>query len=380
MTNKSLVTKLTISSAIAISSLSGAMQSLATDQTSLNKKVNYEQSTQLKDISASVYIPQAQSIVKVSSPTTYKVKAGDTLSQIAAKYGMTYSKLMKMNNLSSTMIFVGQTLKLNDKSVKTPASSSSSNTSKSTYKVKAGDTLGKIAAQYGTTYTNIMKLNNLSSTVIYIGQNLKVSGKASISTNNTNTSNTTSTTSTSSYKVKAGDTLSKIAAQHGTNYSQLMKLNNLSSTMIFVGQTLKISGSTSSNITQVSNKVPTNSTSTKLAVATKAAMAQIGVPYVFGGGSSSGFDCSGLIHYALKKAGYDYGRTTAAGYYSLGKKVTTPQYGDLVFFKNTYKAGISHVGFYIGNGKMISASGDKVQVSDINDRYWSSHFAGYKRL
>lgn len=379
MTNKSLITTLTISSAIAISSLTGSIQSLATEQTPSTKKLNYEQSTQLKDISASVYIPQVQAIVKVSSPTTYKVKAGDTLSEIAAKYDMSYSKLMKLNSLSSTIIYVGQTLKLNDKSIQT--STSTTNTSNSSYKVKAGDTLGKIAAQHGTTYTNIMKLNNLSSTVIYIGQSLKVSGTVTNSnTTTTNTSNTTSSTSKSSYKVKAGDTLSKIAAQYGTNYSQLMKLNNLSSTMIFVGQTLKISGSTSSNITQVSNEVASNSSSNKLAIATKAAMAQIGVPYVFGGSNSSGFDCSGLIHYALKKAGYDYGRTTAAGYYSLGKKVTTPQYGDLVFFKNTYKAGISHIGFYIGDGKMISASGDKVQVSDINDRYWSSHFVGYNRL
>lgn len=378
MTEKSLITTLTISSAIAISSLTGGLQSQAVENTELKKEVGYQQFSQLKDINSSVYIPQTQSIVKVSSPTTYKVKAGDTLSEIAAKYGTSYSNLMKINNLSSTMIFVGQTLKLTGKTTQT--STTTTTASKSNYKVKAGDTLGKIAAQYGTTYTNIMKLNNLSSTVIYIGQSLQVSGKNSTSNSTISSSNTTSTTSKSSYKVKSGDTLSKIASVHGTTYSQLMKLNNLSSTMIFVGQTLKISGSTSSNITQISNEVPTSSSSTKLAIATKAAMTQIGVPYVFGGSNSSGFDCSGLIHYALKKAGYDFGRTTAAGYYSLGKTVTSPQYGDLVFFKNTYKSGISHVGFYIGDGKMISASGDKVQVSDINDRYWSSHFAGYKRL
>lgn len=274
-------------------------------------------------------------------------------------------------------------------------------TTQDTYKVVSGDTLSKIAQKYGTSYQQIMSLNNLSSTTIYPGQTLKVSGsKQQTTTNNQATASKPANTASGTYTVVKGDTLSKIAQAHNTTYTQLMETNNLSSTMIYVGQTLQVRGASTSQapsnqVVQTSN--PTTSTqntqqnnqqtqqvpsqSSTLVAATKAALTQVGVPYVFGGSSpSQGFDCSGLIDYAFKQAGFNYGRTSAAGYYTLGTKVTTPQYGDLVFFEGTYKSGISHVGFYIGDGKMVSASGTHVQIDDITNSYWQSHFVGYKRF
>lgn len=278
-------------------------------------------------------------------------------------------------------------------------------TTQDTYKVVSGDTLSKIAQKYGTSYQQIMSLNNLSSTMIYPGQTLQVSGsKQQTTTNNQPTASKPANTTSGTYTVAKGDTLSKIAQAHNTTYTQLMENNNLSSTMIYVGQTLKVRGASASQapsnqVVQTSN--PTTSTqntqqntqqnnqqtqqapsqSSTLVAATKAALTQVGVPYVFGGSSpSQGFDCSGLIDYAFKQAGFNYGRTSAAGYYTLGTKVTTPQYGDLVFFEGTYKSGISHVGFYIGDGKMVSASGTHVQIDDITNSYWQSHFVGYKRF
>lgn len=101
----------------------------------------------------------------------------------------------------------------------------------------------------------------------------------------------------------------------------------------------------------------------------------LGVPYVWGGASPSGFDCSGFISYV-----YGVGRQTAAGFYSSAAKVSNPQPGDLVFFAGTYKAGISHIGIYVGNGMMIHASDDGIAYGNLNSSYNRAHFAGYGRL
>ncbi|MGX9133335.1 LysM peptidoglycan-binding domain-containing protein [Rummeliibacillus sp. JY-2-4R] len=237
-----------------------------------------------------------------------------------------------------------------------------------TYTVKSGDTLSKIGAKYHTSYKNIMSWNNLKSSTIKVGQKLKIKSSK--------TASKTTTTTTSTYTVKSGDTLSGIAKKYGVSYKTLMSWNNLKSTNIRVGQKLKVKGSTK----KVSNSVSTSSSTTKQSNAVSIALSLQGVPYVFGGSSPSGIDCSGLIYYAYNKAGISVPRTSAAGFYSMSTATSSPKVGDLVFFKNTYKSGISHIGFYMGNGKFVSASGTKVQVSSVNESYWKSHFAGYRHL
>ena len=296
------------------------------------------------------------STVSGASAATYTVKSGDTLSGIAKKYGTTYTAIMNSNGLKTTLIKVGQKLQVSD-----TISSSKISTSSTTYTVKSGDTLSGIAKKYGTTYQAIMNLNGLKSTFIKVGQKLKISG--TVSSSKISASSTT-------YTVKSGDTLSGIAKKYGTTYQTIMNLNGLKSTFITVGQKLKISGSASSS----SNTAATNSNVVSIA------KKYIGVPYVFGGSSPSGFDCSGFIYYVLKKSGKSISRATAAGYYNMAKKVTSPQVGDLVFFSNTYKAGVSHVGIYLGNGQMISASGSSVNITSIQSSYWKSHFTSYGRI
>lgn len=178
----------------------------------------------------------------------YTVKAGDTLSGIANNYQTTVNTLARLNNLANpNLIYVGQVL-----TIKQATSASQSTTaapakpaSTATYTVKAGDTLSQIAASHGTSYQNLASLNHLSNpNEIYVGQTLKLQA-----TTNTSTQTTTSTpaasTNQGTYTVKAGDTLSAIAAAHGTSYEALAQANGISNpNEIYVGQTLKFTAPT----------------------------------------------------------------------------------------------------------------------------------------
>lgn len=109
------------------------------------------------------------------------------------------------------------------------------------------------------------------------------------------------------------------------------------------------------------------------------ALALKGIPYKFGGTTTSGFDCSGFIQYAFKQAGKSVSRTTLTQF-AESYTVSTPQPGDLVFFANTYRAGISHVGIYIGNNQFVHSGGAKAEVKSMNDPYWGKKFHSFKRF
>lgn len=184
--------------------------------------------------------------------------------------------------------------------------------------------------------------------------------------------------SAATYTVKSGDTLSKIGSKYGVSYKTIMNQNGLKSTRIYVGQKLQIGGTVkASNSSSASSAKASANGSSVVANAKR----YLGTRYVFGGSSPrSGFDCSGFVYYVLNQSGKKIGRTSAAGYYSMAKKVSSPRVGDLVFFSGTYKRGVSHIGFYIGNGKMISASGKKVNIANIRSGYWGKYFTGYGRI
>ena len=109
----------------------------------------------------------------------------------------------------------------------------------------------------------------------------------------------------------------------------------------------------------------------------------LGTPYVYGGASPAGFDCSGFVYYVLKSLGFSPYRTPS-DQYRQGTYVTKSnlQVGDIVFFANTYASGISHVGIYAGNGQFIHSPNSRsvVSYSDLTTGYWANHYYGARRM
>ena len=107
----------------------------------------------------------------------------------------------------------------------------------------------------------------------------------------------------------------------------------------------------------------------------------LGFPYVWGGSSpQTSFDCSGFVSYVLTSSGLcNTGRLGAQGLYNISTPVSEPQPGDLVFFVGTYDTpGVSHVGFYVGDGMLLHC-GDPIQYTSLNSNYWQSHLYAYGR-
>ena len=176
-----------------------------------------------------------------SATGTYTVQSGDTLSGIANKFGTNYESLANLNNISNpNRIYVGQVLKLsaNSNTASSAHQATTNATPAGSYSVKAGDSLSAIAARYGMSYETLARLNNISNpNRIYVGQVLKLSSGSTVS----NVVNHSTASAAGSYTVKSGDSLSAIAARYGMSYETLARLNNISDpNRIYVGQTLNL--------------------------------------------------------------------------------------------------------------------------------------------
>ncbi|WP_110928367.1 C40 family peptidase [Bacillus massiliglaciei] len=335
---------------------------------------------------------QAQVTVQKTTSATYTIVSGDTLIKIANKHDLTLGELKQLNSLTSDRIYAGDKLVVSKTKQTTTASLPSaakqaSNSPSGTYTVVAGDSLSKIAKNKGTTVSKLKSINGLSSDLIRVGQKLKLTGSASAASNTSAAKPASSSSSNSpsgTYTVVAGDSLSKIAKNKGTTVSKLKSINGLSSDLIRVGQKLKLTGSASAASNTPARKVSSTTASSNASIEKVVAEAKklIGTPYSWAGASPSGFDCSGFIYYTFKQAGYQISRVSSSTYYDLGKSVSSPQRGDLIFFATgSNKSVISHMGIYLGGGQFIHASSSQgVMISDTSNSYWNPKIIGYKRL
>ena len=156
---------------------------------------------------------------------TYNVQSGDTLYSIALKYNTTPVAIMRKNNLTNNLLTVGQTLIIpND--IESTGNNQEQTDTENTYIVQKGDSLYSISRKFGITIDALKNNNNIVDNTLIVGQVLKIPAQ------NENTSNL--------YVVKKGDNLWSIAQKYGVTVNAIRILNNLTSDVLKIGQTLII--------------------------------------------------------------------------------------------------------------------------------------------
>ncbi|WP_137598166.1 C40 family peptidase [Paucilactobacillus kaifaensis] len=353
---------------------------------------------------------------------TVKVQAGDTVWDFAQKYGVSVNDLEAQNTgikkISSSvdLIYAGQTLNLSKSTTAAQSSAavSSSTTSASSssavvngkYTVQSGDTLSALSSRFGVSIATLQRANGLSdSNLIVVGQVLNVSSDettavassanstvtsaaASSATNDTSVSASSETASSATATVTSSSTTSatSVASSASAISSSSVSANSNSAvaTSSATAASSAISSNTatsqSSSATAASNNISTTANSnlqTGSVVSLAVKLANAGIPYVWGGNSLSGMDCSGLVQYVYAhSAGINLPHNTVAQEaYVTKHSVASAKPGDILFWGNS--GATYHDAIYIGNNQFVAAptSGQNVKVQTISS-YFMPSFAG----
>ena len=191
------------------------------------KRIN-NLTSNLINIGQRLAIPTREDVLQ-EDYTIYSVKAGDTLYSIARNFDVSVESILTLNKLNSTGLTIGQQLLIPTNGIEIVGVVN--------YTIKPGDTLWKIANNCNVTVDDIVKLNNLDSTVIYPGQIIKLSQSCAARQNGDN--NEFSETE-DFYTVRRNDTLYSIARLFGTTPQELINSNNLTSDLLTVGQNIRV--------------------------------------------------------------------------------------------------------------------------------------------
>jgi cell wall-associated NlpC family hydrolase len=316
-----------------------------------------------------------------NNTSSVTVNSGDSLWTIAQKYGTTVANLQKLNGFSDseTLITVGQNLKVSGTATTTATQTTKTATTTSqvtvsanhvTYTVKSGDSLYTIAQEYGVSVDSLRSSNNLNS-VLLPGQTLTINDPTK--TPATTTTQTTATASTATDTSSAATTTSTQAASSSAS-SQATATSSSSAATTTTNSTSQATQSTQATTTTSSQTATTSTASVSASSVISYAEQFVGVPYVSGGTSPSGFDCSGFVQYVYAHFGVSLPRTSEAQS-TIGSavSVSSAQPGDLLFWGGQGSAW--HVGIYVGGSSYIAAPTTGQSVAVKSFQYFQPSFA-----
>ncbi|AOO73058.1 C40 family peptidase [Ligilactobacillus salivarius] len=372
------VIKLTSAAATSTSSTQQQVQ----DKVAVTTPATDNQSSQAQATSASSS-SQAVSTAQSSSAATTATSSSVTTPATSQAATTSSSSSVAQQPVASSSSPVQQS----SSQVTTQSSSEvkDDNAQKVQYTAKAGDSLYSIAQSFGVSIDSLRSNNNLGATLLP-GQTLTIvnptktpSQEESSSSNSVATNNTAATTTQSSNSQQSAASSSSSVAQTSSSQQQTVTTPVASSSSAAssssVAQTNNTQQATTTNTAATNNNATTTNTGSASASAIISyAQSFIGVPYVWGGSTPSGFDCSGLVQYVYAHYGVNLPRvTTAQENAGTVIPVSAAQPGDLYFWGA--KGSSYHVAIATGGGSFIHAPepGESVKVGST--QYFQPSFA-----
>lgn len=330
----------------------------------------------------------------IAHADSVKLQKSDTVWALSQKYGVSVKSIESLNNINqnSHLIFVGQDINIPGKT--------DSKVTKIT--VKSGDSLSVLAEKYGVSVNAIMKANNLSSSLIIVGQSLTIpaaNGSASqasstyvpqatqqvtVQASSAVTSQAVTSVAPSSAVSSAASSVAPSSSAVTSQAVTSVAPSSAATTPSYATHTSSVA--TTTNTTNVASSAASSSATTTTTQNTGSvtglarSLANNKIPYVWGGKTTSGFDCSGFVSYVYQhSAGISLpSYTVAMESYVTKKSVSAAQPGDLLFWGSA--GSTYHVAIYLGNNQYANAPtfGQNAKVSTISS-YFYPNFAGSVR-
>lgn len=286
----------------------------------------------------------------VFAAKTHRVKKNESLYSVAKKYHVSLTELKSSNNLVNNQIKPGNTLIIPVRAAAV-GSSVKGKANASTYKVRKGDSIARIAKKTGVSVAELKRLNSLTKKKLKPGQVLALKDAE---------------TETESRP--------QVAKKAELRYKDLFNEKDYEQSLA------ELTESDLNKPVELNKNLELKADTTKMLRTT--AYGFLGTRYRFGGETRSGIDCSSFVQKVFRELAVPLPRT-AREQFEIGHEVAPGdlQKGDLIFFR-TYASYPSHVGIYLGNNRMIHASSRdrRVVISPMNTSYYRARFIGAKRM